>query len=227
MAEVTVRQFADVLKVPVERLLGQLRAAGITVGGAEDIISDDAKMELLQYLREANGRPESARETLANPVARAQIRSDAPEAVEFERNAFAVLGATLRDNRQRLIDLAEERALTGDEAEIDAARSELTNPRTRLQAEVGWMPGTSPAKVSALLKGLRQNPGIVRAARGSMLLRSRTCLRRHSNCLIRRCRLRSGLAGWWHWRRPRRQLMPRSNTRYQRRSCSRRISRSA
>ena len=28
------------------------------------------------------------------------------------------------------------------------------------------MPGTSPAKVSALLKGLRQNPGIVRAARG-------------------------------------------------------------
>ena len=57
MAEVTVRQFADVLKVPVERLLGQLRAAGITVGGAEDIISDDAKMELLQYLRRKMAAP--------------------------------------------------------------------------------------------------------------------------------------------------------------------------
>ena len=36
MADVTVLQFADVLKVPVEKLLAQLAEAGIKVSGQED-----------------------------------------------------------------------------------------------------------------------------------------------------------------------------------------------
>jgi len=56
MADVTVSQFAEVLKVPVDRLLTQLDEAGIKVSGAEDTISDDAKMELLSFLRKAHGR---------------------------------------------------------------------------------------------------------------------------------------------------------------------------
>ena len=56
MAEVTVTQFAEVLKVPVDRLLSQLGEAGIKVGGADDIISEEAKMELLTHLRRAHGR---------------------------------------------------------------------------------------------------------------------------------------------------------------------------
>ena len=60
MAEVTVTQFAEVLKVPVERLLTQLDEAGIKVGGADAIISDEAKMELLTHLRRSHGRAEDA-----------------------------------------------------------------------------------------------------------------------------------------------------------------------
>ena len=56
MAEVTITQFAEVLKVPVERLLSQLEEAGISVGGPDDSISDDKKMKLLNHLREAHGR---------------------------------------------------------------------------------------------------------------------------------------------------------------------------
>jgi translation initiation factor IF-2 len=60
MADVTVSQFAEVLKVPVERLLTQLDEAGIQVSGAEDTISDDAKMELLTFLRRAHGRSQDS-----------------------------------------------------------------------------------------------------------------------------------------------------------------------
>jgi translation initiation factor IF-2 len=60
MADVTVTQFAEVLKVPVERLLSQLDEAGIQVSGADDTISDEAKMELLTFLRKAHGRTEDA-----------------------------------------------------------------------------------------------------------------------------------------------------------------------
>jgi len=56
MANVTVTQFAEVLKVPVERLLIQLEEAGIAVGGPDATIGDDAKLELLTYLRRSHGR---------------------------------------------------------------------------------------------------------------------------------------------------------------------------
>jgi len=58
MAEVTVSQFAEALKVPVDRLLTQLEEAGIKVNSADDVISDEAKMELLTFLRRAHGRKE-------------------------------------------------------------------------------------------------------------------------------------------------------------------------
>ena len=59
MAEVTVTQFAEVLKVPVEKLLSQLEEAGIKVAGPQDMISEDAKLELLTHLRKAHGKEES------------------------------------------------------------------------------------------------------------------------------------------------------------------------
>jgi translation initiation factor IF-2 len=59
MADVTVAQFAEVLKVPVDRLLLQLDQAGIKVDSAEDMISEDAKHELLTHLRRSHGRDDA------------------------------------------------------------------------------------------------------------------------------------------------------------------------
>ena len=56
MADVTVSQFAEVLKIPVERLLSQLEEAGIKVSGPDDMLTDDSKSELLTYLRKSHGR---------------------------------------------------------------------------------------------------------------------------------------------------------------------------
>lgn len=66
MADVTVAQFADVLKVPVDRLLTQLDEAGVKVSGSDDTISEDAKLELLTYLRRSHGEEETV-ETAAAP----------------------------------------------------------------------------------------------------------------------------------------------------------------
>src|SRR5882672_9211889 len=56
MSDVTVAQFAEVLKVPVDRLLVQLESAGIQVAGPQAFISDEAKLELLTHLRRAHGQ---------------------------------------------------------------------------------------------------------------------------------------------------------------------------
>ena len=62
MADVTVSQFANVLKVPLEKLLSQLADAGIEVNGGDDTINDDAKMKLLNHLRESHGIDEGNKE---------------------------------------------------------------------------------------------------------------------------------------------------------------------
>jgi translation initiation factor IF-2 len=59
MAEVTVEQFAEVLKVPVEKLLTQLDEAGIKVSGSDAKISDEAKLELLTHLRRSHGQDDT------------------------------------------------------------------------------------------------------------------------------------------------------------------------
>jgi translation initiation factor IF-2 len=56
MSGVTVAEFAETLKVSVDRLLVQLDEAGVSVSGADDVISDDGKMELLNHLRRTHGR---------------------------------------------------------------------------------------------------------------------------------------------------------------------------
>ena len=56
MPEVTVKQYAEVIRVPVERLLEQLEEAGLAGKTAEDSISDNEKTELLGYLRRKHGK---------------------------------------------------------------------------------------------------------------------------------------------------------------------------
>ncbi len=67
MADVTVAQFAEVLKVPVDKLLVQLEQAGIQVSGPQDVISDEAKLELLTHLRRSHGQTAEATGTVAAP----------------------------------------------------------------------------------------------------------------------------------------------------------------
>jgi hypothetical protein len=59
-------------------------------------------------------------------------------------NPFAVLGVTTRDDRARIMEAAEDRSYDLDPEICSQARATLTNPRKRLEAELGWFPGTSP-----------------------------------------------------------------------------------
>lgn len=72
-------------------------------------------------------------------------------------NPFHILGATTRDNRHRIVELAEEKSLILDSQSCTKARTDLTNPRNRLAAEIAWLPGLSPRRAKELLSALQQN----------------------------------------------------------------------
>lgn len=84
----------------------------------------------------------------------------------LHQSPFAILGVTTRDDRRRIVELAEEKALELDPEVCQKARSDLTSPRNRLSVELAWLPGVSPRKASELLDGLHHNPMAARAEAG-------------------------------------------------------------
>jgi translation initiation factor IF-2 len=122
MSEVTVSDFAQVLKVPVERLLDQLDEAGIKVSGADDLISEDAKLELLTHLRRSHGRKDAS--------------DSAPRKITLRRKSQSELRLASGQGRARTVnvevrrkrtyvkrDVLEEQARKQQE-ELDAKRHE-------------------------------------------------------------------------------------------------------
>lgn len=71
-------------------------------------------------------------------------------------NPFAILKASTRDRKARLNELADEAALHGDHDAAVNARNILSNPRTRLSAEVAWFPGLSPKRITLMLERIAQ-----------------------------------------------------------------------
>ncbi len=59
MSQVTVTQLAEVLGVPVDRLITQLNEAGIEVSSSSAEVTNDDKKKLLSYLRTAHGKGEA------------------------------------------------------------------------------------------------------------------------------------------------------------------------
>jgi len=93
MADVTIAQFADVLKVPVEKLLAQLDQAGIEVSGSEDTISEDAKLELLTHLRRSHGQDETL------------VSDGAPRRITLRRKSLSELRLAGAQGRSRTVNV--------------------------------------------------------------------------------------------------------------------------
>jgi translation initiation factor IF-2 len=100
MADVTVAQFAEVLKVPVEKLLTQLGEAGIKVSGSDDRISDDAKLELLTHLRRSHGQDDT-------PATAA-----APRKITLKRKSQSELRLSGSQGRARTVNVEVRRKRT-------------------------------------------------------------------------------------------------------------------
>ncbi len=67
MADVTVAQFAEVVGISVERLLTQLKEAGVSISDANASINDEEKMKLLAFLRNKHASDSANEPKAASP----------------------------------------------------------------------------------------------------------------------------------------------------------------
>ncbi|ROR32092.1 translation initiation factor IF-2 [Inmirania thermothiophila] len=149
MSEVTVRQLAQVVGVPVERLLAQLGEAGLAVSGPDQALSEEERLQLLRHLRRAHGK-DGEPAVVAEPKkitlkrkAHAELRQTAQGRVKTvsvevrRKRTYVKRSLVLDEERKRLEEdaakLAEAEARR--QAEEEAARRRAEEEAARRQAE--------------------------------------------------------------------------------------------
>ena len=107
--------------------------------------------------RKKMGQEEHTKTNTVQPTTENKIPRSLKETA-LHQNAFWLLGVTIRDDKSKIIALAEEKLLELDHDVCQKARTALTNPRTRLAAEIAWLPGVSPKKSWLLAKQVLRHP---------------------------------------------------------------------
>ncbi|MEM9689789.1 MAG: translation initiation factor IF-2, partial [Pseudomonadota bacterium] len=122
--DVTVAQFAEVLKVPVDKLRTQLDEAGIKVSGSDDTISEDAKLELLTHLRKSHGQTGEAGEVAAPRKITLKRKSQSELRLSGNQGRSRTVNVEVRKKRTYIKrDVLEEQAQKEQE-ELDRQKRE-------------------------------------------------------------------------------------------------------
>lgn len=121
MAEVTVSQLAEVVGAPVERLLRQMKEAGLSHSAAGQAVSDEDKQTLLTFLKRSHG--ESA---------------EAPQKITLQRKTLSTLKTGSGAGKKTVnIEVRKKRTyIKRDPAEMAAEAAEEERLRAEANADV-------------------------------------------------------------------------------------------
>ncbi|UUD65451.1 translation initiation factor IF-2 [Pseudomonas seleniipraecipitans] len=120
MTQVTVKELAQVVDTPVERLLQQMREAGLPHSSAEQVVTDNEKQALLAHLKSSHG----------------EKKADAPRKITLQRKTTSTLRVagsktisvevrkkkTFVERSNEEIEAEKQRGLEEQRAAAEAAR---------------------------------------------------------------------------------------------------------
>ncbi|MCX8049568.1 MAG: translation initiation factor IF-2 N-terminal domain-containing protein, partial [Methylohalobius sp.] len=134
MSEMTVRQLADTIGVPPERLLAQLSQAGLSKSSASDILNDEEKMRLLSFLRQSHGKGEEA-----EALGPRRVTLKRKEITELKQGRLPGRGAKTVSvevrKRRTYVKRSEVTGLTSEQIEAEKALKALEEQRLKEQEE--------------------------------------------------------------------------------------------
>jgi translation initiation factor IF-2 len=164
MSKVTVKQLSEVVGAPVERLLSQLKEAGIEAKDGESEISDEQKFKLLDHLRNSHGKATDSagkgKITLKRKTT-ASLKSGGSKSVNVEirkkRSISKLTEVEVEDDVkekekadiQRLMAEKEAREAQRAEAETAAIEKSKEAARQREEDEVAKKEAEIKARIEA------------------------------------------------------------------------------
>ena len=142
MSSVTVKQFAEAVGVPVERLISQLSAAGLESHAPDALISDDEKVQLLKFLRggddsEGKGAGKSTSSPKKITLKRKSVSELRQSSSQGKSKTVSVEVRKKRTYVNRGAGMEEEQArIDAEQAENEKREAELREAEeARLKAE--------------------------------------------------------------------------------------------
>ena len=142
MAEISVKEFADAIGKPVERLVEQMQEAGLPHKKADEKVSEKDKETLLGYLKRNSGVGEPKKITMTRKVTQ-QLKTDGRKSVNVEvrkkRTFVKRSEVDASAEKERLAAEEAERkareaaALQQAEAEAEAKRKQLEEERRQAE----------------------------------------------------------------------------------------------
>jgi len=145
MSEVTVSQLASDVGIPVDRLLKQLGDAGISKQDADDVISEQEKLDLLNHLRRAHGKKAGAGESAPRKITlKRKTTTELRQPVTGTRapsRAAVRTGKTVSVEVRRKRTYVKREVVTADETvqqqaeEAKRALEEQAEQRRQMEAE--------------------------------------------------------------------------------------------
>ncbi|ODV10874.1 MAG: translation initiation factor IF-2 [Rhodanobacter sp. SCN 68-63] len=137
MSDVTIKQLAKVLGMPVDKLLGQLGEAGMKFSDPEQVISSTEKVKLLGFLRRTHGKNEAAPE----------VDDSAPRQITLKRRKVSELKVATPGGRGapssaktvnvevRAKRTYVKRSVIAEEAGVDSEREEAVRKLAESQQQ--------------------------------------------------------------------------------------------
>ncbi len=147
MTQVTVKELAQVVDTPVERLLQQMREAGLSHTSAEQVVTDNEKQALLAHLKSSHGAKvdEPRKITLQRKTTtKLKVGGSKTISVEVRKKKTFVKRSADEIEAEKQRELEEQRA--AEEAARQKAAEEArlrAEEETRLQAEATAQVATS------------------------------------------------------------------------------------
>ncbi|NBB57796.1 translation initiation factor IF-2 [Pseudomonas sp. ODNR1LW] len=169
MTQVTVKQLADEVKTPVERLLQQMREAGLPHTAAEESVTDSEKQSLLTHLKSSHkAKVEEPRKITLQRKTTSTLRVAGSKSisVEVRKKKVFVQRSPEEIEAERKRELDERRAVENaarQKAEEEAKRRAEEEAR-RQPAAAPTAPTQPVAAPAAVAEPVRESAPVVAAA---------------------------------------------------------------
>ncbi len=133
MSDKTVRQLAEVVKIPLDKLLEQLKEAGLSASAPDDVINEDEKMQLLAHLRKRHGKAEGVDESTPTRVTLKRRKVSELKQASGPGSATKTISVEVRKKKTYI--KRTEVAETGQQRELELAKKALEEQQKQIERE--------------------------------------------------------------------------------------------
>ena len=134
MSDKTVKELAEMVKIPLDRFLEQLKEAGIPASDPDDLINEDEKVTLLAHLRKRHGKGEGG-DVEKSPKKITLKRRQVSELKQSSAPGSSTKIVNVEVRKKRVYTKREESDVTNDQKEIERVNKALAEQKQQIAAE--------------------------------------------------------------------------------------------